>query len=224
VPEPPAQTGTTQGTTLLMTEWHLMLMSNSELKEECRRRNLSASGNKTALVQRLLTLIEPIVAVARPSLPPPPEQNDNAPTMGESGNPPPAGEMTESQLMLLSNAALRDLLKQWNQSTNGNKQILIQRLLLGERMRAFLRTRNMEEQLTGFPHGAKWRELIPLTEAVAIVTADGLRAPTVPENKASAPKLNFGETFDREPFTDLQNCQRQIGKGQKRQSDIRTRN
>ncbi len=61
----------------------------------------------------------------------------------------------------------------------------------------------MEEQLTGFPHGAKWRELIPLTEAVAIVTADGLRAPTVPENKASAPKLNFGETFDREPFTEL---------------------
>jgi len=130
--------------------------------------------------------------------------------MGESGNPPSAGEMTESQLMSLSNAALRDLLKQWNQSTNGNKQILIQRLLLGESMRVFSRTRNnntqeedMEEQLTGFPHGAKWRELVPLTEVVAKVTADGLRAPTVPENEASAPKFNFGETFDREPFTEL---------------------
>jgi len=130
--------------------------------------------------------------------------------MGESGNPPSAGEMTESQLMSLSNAALRDLLKQWNQSTNGNKQILIQRLLLGESMRVFSRTRNnntqeedMEEQLTGFPHGAKWRELVPLTEKVAKVTADGLRAPIVPENKASAPKFNFGETFDHEPFTEL---------------------
>jgi hypothetical protein len=40
-----------------------MLMSNSELKEECRSWNLSASGNKTALVQGLLTLIKPIVAV-----------------------------------------------------------------------------------------------------------------------------------------------------------------
>ena len=77
-------------------------------------------------------------------------------------------------------------------------------------MRAVLRPRNnntqeedMEEQLTGFPHGAKWRELVPLTEVVAKVTADGLRAPTVPENKVSAPKFNFGETFDCEPFTVL---------------------
>ena len=41
VPEPPALTGTTQETTLLVTERHLMLMSNLELKEECRRWNLS---------------------------------------------------------------------------------------------------------------------------------------------------------------------------------------
>jgi hypothetical protein len=118
--------------------------------------------------------------------------------MGESGNPPPAGEITESQLMFLSNAALRDLLKQQNQSTNGNKQILIQRLLLGESMKAVSRTKNnntqeedMEEQLTVFPCGAKWRGLVPLTEAVAEVTADGLRAPIVPENEASAPKFYF---------------------------------
>ena len=41
VPEPPALTGTTQETTLLVTERHLMLMSNLELKEKCRRWNLS---------------------------------------------------------------------------------------------------------------------------------------------------------------------------------------
>jgi hypothetical protein len=35
------------------------------------------------------------------------------------------------------------------------------------------------------------------------VTANGLRAPTVPENEVSCPKFNFGETFDREPFTEL---------------------
>jgi hypothetical protein len=37
-----------------------------------------------------------------------------APPMEASGNPPPTGEMTEHQLVLLNNAALRDLLKQWN--------------------------------------------------------------------------------------------------------------
>ncbi len=61
----------------------------------------------------------------------------------------------------------------------------------------------MEEQLSAFPHGAKWRELVALTEAVAKVTTDGLRAPTVPENKVSAPKFNFGETFNRDPFSEL---------------------
>jgi len=92
LPEPLAQTGTTRETTSQRTEQHLMLLSNSELKEESRRQNLSASGNKKVLVQRLLTLIKPIVAGARPSLPPPPEQNLNeAQTIGESGNPPPAG-------------------------------------------------------------------------------------------------------------------------------------
>ena len=77
-------------------------------------------------------------------------------------------------------------------------------------MRAVLRPRNnntqeedMEEQLTGFPHGAKWRELVTLSEAFAAATADGLRVSTVPENKVSAPKFNFGETFDCEPFTVL---------------------
>jgi len=92
LPEPLAQTGTTQETTSQMTEQHLMLLSNSELKEESRRQNLSASGNKKVLVQRLLTLIKPIVAGARPSLPPSTEQNVNeAQTIGKSGNPPPAG-------------------------------------------------------------------------------------------------------------------------------------
>ena len=61
----------------------------------------------------------------------------------------------------------------------------------------------MEEQLSGFPRGAKWRELVAITEAVAEVTADGLRAPTVPENEVPAPKFNFGEIFDHEPFTEL---------------------
>jgi hypothetical protein len=61
LPKPSAKTGTTQETTVQTIEQHLMLLSNSELKEECRRRNLSASGNKTALVQRLLTLIEPLL-------------------------------------------------------------------------------------------------------------------------------------------------------------------
>jgi len=205
LPKPSAKTGTTQETTVQTIEQHLMLLSNSELKEECRRWNLSASGNKTVLFQRLLT-IEPTVAGARPSLPSLPKPNvTEAPTMGQRGNPPPAGEMKVSQLMLLSNAALRDLLKQQNQSTNGNKQILIKRLLSEESMRAVPRSRrnntqeeNMEEQLTGFLMVPS-----PLTEVVAKVTADGLRAPTEPENDAYAPKFYFGETFDHKPFTEL---------------------
>jgi hypothetical protein len=62
----------------------------------------------------------------------------------------------------------------------------------------------MEEQHSGFPPGANWSELVPLTKAVAKVKSDGLRSPTMPENEVvSAPNFNFGETFDREPFTEL---------------------
>jgi hypothetical protein len=61
----------------------------------------------------------------------------------------------------------------------------------------------MEEQLSGFPCGAKWMELVALTEAVSEVAADSLRALMVPKNKVSAPKFKFGETFNREPFTEL---------------------
>ncbi len=119
-----------------MTEQQLMLLSNSELKVELRKRNLSASGNKTVLVQRLLTATTPIAEPAIAGCPPPLEQNTaEAPPAEATGNPTPAGEMTEQQLTLLNNAALRDLLKQRNQSTNGNKQVLIQRLLSGESRR-----------------------------------------------------------------------------------------
>jgi hypothetical protein len=61
----------------------------------------------------------------------------------------------------------------------------------------------MGEQLSGFPCGSKWRELVALTKPVSEVTANGLRAPTVPENEVSRPKFNFGEIFDHEPFTEL---------------------
>jgi hypothetical protein len=116
LPEPPeslAQTGTIQETTMHMTEQQLMLLSNSELKAELRKRNLSASRNKTVLVQRLLITTTPITEPSVAGPPPPPEQNTTeAPPMEATGNPPPTGEMTEQQLTLLNNAALRDLLKQ----------------------------------------------------------------------------------------------------------------
>ncbi len=130
-PEPPAQTGTIQEITMQMTEQQPMLLSNSELRAELRKQNISASWNKTILVHRLLTAMTLSPSQLLPDLLL--LQNTNeAPPMEATGNPPPAGEMTEQQLTLLNNAALRDLLNQWNQSTNGNKQVLIQRLLSGE--------------------------------------------------------------------------------------------
>jgi hypothetical protein len=58
-----------------MMEQQLMLMSNSELKVELRKQNLSASRNKMVLVQRLLTATTPITEPTVARHPPPPEQN-----------------------------------------------------------------------------------------------------------------------------------------------------
>jgi len=60
-----------------------------------------------------------------------------------------------------------------------------------------------EAELSGFPAGARWRELIPLDDAVPEEEVGNLRAPTVPNGEESIPKFNFGETFDREPFVEL---------------------
>ena len=49
--QPPAQT-----MVIIPTEQQLMLRSNAELKAELRKHNLSISGSKVALVQRLLTV------------------------------------------------------------------------------------------------------------------------------------------------------------------------
>ena len=207
-PEPPAQA---TATTVYMpvTEEQLMLLSNSELKAELRKRNLSASGNKTTLVHRLLT-----ATVMEPLPPPPPmEQNTTeteTPPVKANNHPPATGPMTAQLLALLSNAALRDIIKQQNQSTNGHKQVLIERLLSGEPRQPVTRNRNnnteeddMEGQLSGFPPGVRWGELVPLPKSIPEVTPNGMRAPTVPENEMSAPKFNFGETFDCKPFTEL---------------------
>lgn len=86
----------------------------------------------------------------------------------------------------------------------------------------------MEGQLSGFPPGAKWRELVRLPEVVPEVTAVGLRAPTAPENEVCGPKFNFGETFDRDPFTEMcevfKISQWEISERQKRQTNHRTGN
>jgi hypothetical protein len=78
--------------------------------------------------------------------------------------------------MQLSNATLKDLLKEKGLSTNGSKTVMVQRILTDvPRARAVLRNRNPllaeeeeeeEEALTGFPRTARWKELLPLAEAV----------------------------------------------------------
>jgi hypothetical protein len=60
-----------------------------------------------------------------------------------------------------------------------------------------------KEKMLGFPATTRWKALIPLEEAVPEEQVEGLRAPTVPEGEVSIPKFNFGETFDRKPFTEL---------------------
>jgi hypothetical protein len=78
--------------------------------------------------------------------------------------------------MQLSNATLKDLLKEKGLSTNGSKTVMVQRILTDvPRARAVLRNRNPllaeeeeeeEEALTGFPRTARSKELLPLAEAV----------------------------------------------------------
>jgi len=85
------------------------------------------------------------------------------PNLDSTHNLPTGNEaISEQQLSSLSNAALRDLLKEKNLSTNGHKQVLIQRLLSGESRRPVTRNRNnnteredMEGQLSGLS-GENW--------------------------------------------------------------------
>jgi len=201
------------------TETELMLLlSNSQLKEELRKRNLSTGGNKTAMVQRLLTMIATAEVVQNSSAP---EQaaHSNEETARNDGveaysNEPTSVNMTEEQLMQLSNAALKDMLKEKKLSTNGSKAVMVQRILTGiPRTRSIPRNRNPQlaeeeeegEVLTGFPSTAKWKELLPSQEPVREPTMPGLRAPTVPEGEEPIAKLNFEETFDREPF--IEQCE-----------------
>jgi hypothetical protein len=194
------------------TEQELMLLlSYSQLKEELRKQNLST--NKTVMVQRLLTMITTTDAVQHTSAP---EQvaHSNEETAHIASNEPTAVNMTEEQLMQLSNATLKDMLKEKNLSTNGSKAVMVQRILTGiPRTRAIPRNRNPQlaeeeeegEVLTGFPSTAKWKELSPSVEPVREPTMPGLRAPTVPEGEESMPKFNFEETFDCEPF--IEQCE-----------------
>ena len=180
----------------------MLLLSNSQLKEELRKQNLSTNGNKSVLVQRLLTMITAVAA--QPTAPEPAAISNEAPSNQ------PTEVMTEQQLMQISNAALKDLLKEKDLSTNGSKAVMVQRILTGvPRARAVPRNRNpllAEEEevegLTGFPRTAMWKELSPAEEAVREPTMPELRAPTVPQGKDSMPKFNFEETFDRQPSTE----------------------
>jgi len=65
--QPPAQT-----MVIIPTEQQLMLRSNAELKAELRKHNLSISGSKVALVQRLLTVTTRIAQPTVVEQPPPP--------------------------------------------------------------------------------------------------------------------------------------------------------
>jgi hypothetical protein len=189
----------------------MLLLSNSQLREELRKRNLSTNGNKTVLVKRLLTVVG-VTEVPRAA----PDQS--AAIIFETSDAPSSNQqpavMTEEQLMQLSNVALKELLKEKNLSTNGSKTVMVQRILTGvPRIRAVPRNRNPqideeEEEgggLTGFPNTARWKELLPQDEAVPDPVMPGLRAPTVPQDEESTPKFNFQETFDREPF--IEQCQ-----------------
>jgi hypothetical protein len=79
-----------------------------------------------------------------------PSDANNNPTIPAEADEPPS-EMTEQQLMLLSNAALREELRKQIQSTNGNKSVVVQRLLTRVTKhvpgnRAASRTRNNTEE------------------------------------------------------------------------------
>ncbi len=85
----------------------MLLLSNSQLREELRKRNLSTNGNKTVLVKRLLTVVG-VTEVPHAA----PDQS--AAIIFETSDAPSSNQqpavMTEEQLMQLSNAALKELL------------------------------------------------------------------------------------------------------------------
>jgi hypothetical protein len=88
------------------TEQNLMLLlSNSQLKEELRKQSLSTNGNMAVLMMVTYHQLLPSILSRTRS-----NEISNVPSEKASSNQP-AEVMTEQQLMQLSNAALKDILK-----------------------------------------------------------------------------------------------------------------
>ena len=106
---------------------------------------------------------------------------DNEPPSTKAPANQPTELMTKQQLMQLSNAALKNLLKERGLNRNGSKAVMVQRLLTGfPRVRAVPRNMNPllaeeedEERLKVFPCIARWKELLTSEEQVT--------EPTMPE-------------------------------------------
>ena len=117
-------------------------------------------------------------------------------------------DIPESQLTKLKVAELKQELAKRGQQVNGNKKVLLERLMNALRnglpllsaADANARTTN---DLRGFSPGARWKLLLPINEVLPEPQhVVGMRAPTIPEGEEHfiAPKQNFAEVFDHMPF------------------------
>jgi hypothetical protein len=119
-------------------------------------------------------------------------------------NPP---QLSETVIRGMKVAELRNELKGRNQSSNGVKNVLVQRLLSCMHLppsNNVATVADNNQQIESFHHGVSWRLLEPEQAPVAEPNRmRGLVAPTTHSAGATteARKYNYSETFDRDPFT-----------------------
>jgi hypothetical protein len=138
---------------------------------------------------------------------PEPEPDAALPGTIDAAEAPP----TKETLMLMTNNALKTMCKEKGLPVNGNKQVLVQRLLTNPNGRPKKNdaapARHVpgenEEENTGFHCDAKWKVLEHSKDPVQEPSRPNrLVGPTAyKENEQEAKKFNFDATFDRPPFT-----------------------
>ena len=129
----------------------------------------------------------------------------------------PVVAFTEDDLKKMKNSELQAELKKRGRSTNGNKTVLVARLLAAINDEAGTSTgRNRsgrrkgrrkghprtDEAIEGFALEARWRELVANNEPVAEPTRpNDLVGPTIPLGEKEFKKFDYADQWDREPWT-----------------------
>jgi len=129
----------------------------------------------------------------------------------------PVVTFTEEDLKKMKNSELQAELKKRGRSTNGNKTVLVARLLAALNDEAGTSTGGnrsgrrkgrrkgypcTDEAIEGFAPEARWRELVANNEPVAELTRpNDLVGPTIPLGEKEFKKFDYSDQWDREPWT-----------------------